>query len=801
MGPYNEQQFKTLENSEELDLFLVFLKAYNKNREKQMGILLDNGYEFRFPGGDMNYIKTSDPCSNKVYDSRCLHIYNCESCQVYQNFSMYFQYNLSFFMKSENFSITIFQENNYFSSEDSGLDDYFYFMSDKSTEKVYDSSQGPLDEIFGSNISELLRDSDIEISKTFEDQLLFQLNSSDEYLDVEGLNSEYLGSYSLIKFEDNKTTSLLCITGINYSLALKDFISFFDKIYLITSIQVSIFILFTLLGLLITCFISSSITVRITNPLITIENYLRGLTTKIPRMKYNKEVNDIDKYLLILETIEQLLDPRFLLHPNKRQRLENLREVCNLFMTIKNNKGIAITKNLIGNLHLEDQDYDKAIDMYRESLSEMEALYNEVIAQEHAETKLTFEERRLLKIKTGKESQNWDVEKTSIVFNITERIQQLYLAKQLSLESSLDSAFELRAEWKSILELQTKALQHYISSSNNYINMLKVILDISYVYHKLQYFHTALELLDVVYEELSKLTPELTEQAKFNAKGLTVDIDVTRLKRLSLKVKDSDSRKLYFQVSGISFEKDILRQTFFYRRALIYKENERFHEAALYFTMAVEQGTWYDPEIRKNSVENLYQIFSKFKLIHDEPFLLNLYEKSQSKKKSTIFCLCYDVFAEQNINELIVGFVGDEVQSQIENFGAITENIDSKYWMECIERDYPGLDIENLISSIILSLNRNHVYDVVLQAIQKFPKNSLDNTLVIFCKALHDCLGPGRLQDIDEELGEIKLAFMMFDDSAPEELIDFLNRGGHTIISIQTNLNQGFEELRKLLFV
>ena len=32
--------------------------------------------------------------------------------------------------------------------------------------------------------------------------------------------------------------------------------------------------------------------------------------------------------------------------------------------------------------------------------------------------------------------------------------------------------------------------------------MLKVLIDMSYVYQKLQYFHTALELLDIANEEL-----------------------------------------------------------------------------------------------------------------------------------------------------------------------------------------------------------------------------------------------------------------------------------------------------------
>lgn len=799
MAPYNRLDFSSLENSEEIDLFLAFLHSYNKGTTKQTGIVLDNGYEFRYFGGNMSYIAQADPCGTGIYDSRCLNVYNCKNCEVSPDFWMYFEYNLTFMMKGSNFSIITFENETFFDTSDEELDDYFYFLSDNSTQNVFHSNKNPVTSTFGENISVILDSQDYEISSKLESELLLSIASEKNSFKVEGYNEDYLVSYKKVVFETNDSTNLICITGINENLAMKQLSKFLDKIYKIGSIQVAIFLIFIALALSVSFIIASSITTRITTPLIIIESYLKGKSKSIPTKKYNKEVNDIIKYLRIINTIEELLDPRFLLHPNKAQRIENLVKVCELFVAIKNNRGVAITKNLIGNLYLEEEDFERAVDMYRESLAEMEALYNEVTAQEHAETKLSFEERKMLKLKSGKDTQNWDDEKAALIYNITERIQQLYLAKQMALEFNLETAHEIRAEWKAILDLQTRALQNYISFSNNYVNMLKVILDISYVYHKLQYFHTALELLDVVYEELTKLSPDLTEQAKINAKGVTIDIDITRLKRLSLKVKDNDGRKLYFQVSGVSFEKDILRQTVLYRRALIYKDNERFQEAALYFTMSLEQGSWYDPEIRKLSISNLFHIYSKFKLIHDEALLLNMYEKSTMKKNSVIFGLCYEINLETSLNELIVDFVSDEIQSQNENFGVLTENIDGKFWMDCAERDYPGLDIENLISTNV-EINRHHVYDVILRALQLFPENSAGNTLVLICKKMNNLLGPGRLDDIEEYLENVNLAVVALDSSLPFEFEEYLKFRQNSYVFASIDPKRSLDMLKKSLF-
>jgi len=177
-----------------------------------------------------------------------------------------------------------------------------------------------------------------------------------------------------------------------------------------------------------------------------------------------------------------------------------------------------------------------------------------------------------------------------------------------------------------------------------------------------------------------------------------------------------------------------------------------------------------------------------------------MYEKSTLKKNSVIFGLCYEINLESYLNETIIDFVSDEIQSQNENFGVLTENIDGKFWMECVERDYPGLDIENLISTSV-EINRHHIYDVILRALEIFPENSAGNTLVLICKKLSNLLGPGRLEDIDKNLENTKLAVVDLDSSLPFEFQKYLKNGSNTLFFNSFDPKRSLDMLKKSLFV
>lgn len=170
------------------------------------------------------------------------------------------------------------------------------------------------------------------------------------------------------------------------------------------------------------------------------------------------------------------------------------------------------------------------------------------------------------------------------------------------------------------------------------------------------------------------------------------------------------------------------------------------------------------------------------------------------KKKSIIFCLCYDILNEAAINEAVVSFVSEEIQSQNENFGAITAEIDSKFCMEVVERDYPGLDIENLISSVIYSGCIGHINDVVFTALKRLPNYSSEAIIVIISKNLHDNIGPTHIEDISEKLDNTKLALLTLDDVVPDDFLELIFKNNLTLINRVSNVKQAFEDLRKKHF-
>jgi hypothetical protein len=107
--------------------------------------------------------------------------------------------------------------------------------------------------------------------------------------------------------------------------------------------------------------------------------------------------------------------------------------------------------------------------------------------------------------------------------------------------------------------------------------VVSILIQISYVFQNIQYYHSAIELLEIVSDEIWKI--------ESNNK---VDIDITRLRRVGVNVKESQHmRGQQFTIDTVTFERDVLQQRALYRRGMILKENDKIQEAGLAFTMAI----------------------------------------------------------------------------------------------------------------------------------------------------------------------------------------------------------------------
>jgi len=161
---------------------------------------------------------------------------------------------------------------------------------------------------------------------------------------------------------------------------------------------------------------------------------------------YNKEINEIFKYVELTNLSEKFIDPSFLKNPKPDERIANLKEARRFFKRVNNKRGVSITNNLIGNINYRDQDYDKAIKYYQKALQAMEDLEKIVLLQEEEEAKLTEEEKENLRKKTGKITVGWEEEKAFLKENICERILQLCMGKQMGLLHGTRNLMELRSD-------------------------------------------------------------------------------------------------------------------------------------------------------------------------------------------------------------------------------------------------------------------------------------------------------------------------------------------------------------------
>ena len=134
--------------------------------------------------------------------------------------------------------------------------------------------------------------------------------------------------------------------------------------------------------LAITCFVawilSVQITERIIRPIYLFERFLRGKPVTIDFEKnYNKEVNKILNYLRLLRTLENMIEPRFFLHPNLQEREQNLKDSLELFENIMNKRGKSIILNLLGNIAYSRKLYSEAVKYYSDAVKQIEDLIQE----------------------------------------------------------------------------------------------------------------------------------------------------------------------------------------------------------------------------------------------------------------------------------------------------------------------------------------------------------------------------------------------------------------------------------------
>ena len=565
----------------------VFLTANKSFGLFQLGVILDGGFEFRYPARNMSALlkckddSKYDPIKTKVFKSH-LHgkinlMHECGTFSV----SFGFKYGLvAFYINSLNFHQSVL--NSFF---EESLVDLIYIISTSSLSNTLFLSTSR--NHYNSTLCLGLFENDEKLQEECEKNGESVLNETKTVI-MTGFNSVYMGSFLPLNITGNAANTSFedfgrYIIGIlkNERLILEGLNNIIEDILDIIFFQMSIFIIFILLSIFVALRLSRVISDRIFSPISIISKILSKKATESETLSlYNREVNQVIEYLNLLTSFENFIDPSFLLNPNLHMRIKNLNEAFEFFSKIKNYRGMSITKNLIGNSFYSLKNYEMAKDAYMSALVNSEKLLKKVEKIEKSHEALNSSESSLMRKRTGRNKRNWEDQKIFLKANINDRKEQLCMTLESQFIYFIEENSLSRKKLKEINKYQLEVLEYYISTRTHFFRMIKVLLSMAKIFEFLKYFHSALQLLEVVKDELVKIKL---------GQVIEVDIDITRLRSIgiSIKLEETSSNTKHFILNSVTYEKDILLQEMFLRRGRILLKLDKLQQAAHSLTSAI----------------------------------------------------------------------------------------------------------------------------------------------------------------------------------------------------------------------
>ncbi|CAG9329906.1 unnamed protein product [Blepharisma stoltei] len=803
-------------NYEQLKLLDILYNTANPiyaGRINQVGLIIEkDSLDFRHPAQNMSYVQGSsfdftETCgkSNVAFDPLCTNTYHTLKSNSKNNVTFSYEYSLIDIYLNTDFGATaIFTDKNVLKFFMNDFEYYTYFLTSNYGSQVLAVNKEDLSQIFPYNLSYNLFPDDYILANVSAPKLQSMIDEKTTSGSVfDGLNSRYHVSVTNMNitittqrypsYEDSLSVGVM----ISEIAVRKEWNDTLDTITNTIIIQMVIFMCFILLTIFSAVRLSKHVSHRVTHPLQELERYLNGDEKMIyTHIKYNREVNTIVKSLNLIEDIEKLIDPHYLLHPKSEDRLKNLEEVREIYRGLGNLRGVAITSNLIGNIFFENSQYLEAIQNYTYALEITEKILENIENQEKEELKLSEKE----KIKDGFISSDWKSEKEFLVKDINNRRMQLCMARRAKLEEGLASATELRTEWKEILSLQTSVLQHYIDTSSNFLQLIQLLIEMSISFQFLQYFHSAMEILNIVNDELTKI-----EQ-----RGLEfIDIDIALLKRIGIGLRENQAAMLsFFNVKGITYEKDILRQFMYYRKGVICIEQNKFQEAGAAFTLAIERGEYYDPKIRKLCVEELLRIMNKFSIKKGTDDLKRMDLSLNQAKKSIVFVLNYKVKNKPKLNKKLIKFVNKEIGPTRDKFGVVCMNTNNYNILDVCTRDMPEVDLEHLLFQAKHGESETeevmyHIYNMIMCGFKCMPVDMLEKYIIVFIGPHEQERGPIQIKDLDEVIArKVKLIVVCVETHLEGEFKEFLDRNNCRVFMCEkmSEVNDVLEEVRDLIY-
>ena len=681
-------------------------------------------------------------------------------------------FNISETLKYQNYDYIFYQESNYFTLVKNNAKKLSILMNQSVVKDLMEEFEHYHYFVFDENyLYTIAKDEDVSMVQNDNSlkslpEVIFAVQENEEmnYILNSHLSSNYNPSQKLegrnsvfYKYltkvysdESSRTTNLTSGVLVNEKDVLNDWYGMLDEILGIIIVLLVISGFLFLLALFAAWMIAVYVKRTVTNPISKITQYLNGeKELSYIDKQYNKEINDILRLLRLLETAEKFVDPNFLLNPDPEVRFQNLEEADFFFKEIYNSRGQSIVKNLKGNIHFMNQDYDKAVKEYEDALAAIESLKEEVEDQETKENELSQEEKAKLRQNTTRLIGDWSKEKEFLDETIADRLQQLAKSMQANLDSYGSFNIESRVKTlNAIKEHQIRALQYYLTRRKELPKALNLMIDLIYTFQQRQYYHPAKIIIEVVTQTLNQVP---------SGQDWIIDIDISQLSQAGIEIRDvAHSENHHFSVN-ITFEKEVLRQKLLYRKGMLYKEQRLYKEAANSFVDAIENVAYFDTDITKTCVSELYEMMRKFNKLNDSRLTSLIKHEdylNKLQKPSITFVLAFRLEVEDSVTRAIakeiVDFVGSHINNKSVKFGALTSLYNQKLLLDTCERVNPSQDLRRMIDYVSVQdfhSNSNHVYDTMLQAM-KLIKEPEGASMVVFYDA-GDEISAAKVDDLD----------------------------------------------------
>ena len=208
---------------------------------------------------------------------------------------------------------------------------------------------------------------------------------------------------------------------------------------------------------------------------------------------------------------------------------------------------------------------------------------------------------------------------------------------------------------------------------------------------------------------------------------------------------------------------------------------------------------YYDPEVRKDCLRELYNIINKFGVISLTPDLEKLYEKYYCDKKSVVFAIGFNLQRNSILCSQLVDYFTKFLTNLDIKIAAISKNNKTKI-MDLHERDFPGMDLENLILQSKAGEDNEHLVDMLHRGIEMFTGIS-DGVLVVFYKKENEGNSIGTLATLQDVVPKgLKIVLVNIGESFGLDLEIFIeNNDGDLMVTKESDFSESLIKIKNIL--